>query len=59
MSDGAPHIAWVGDLDGDSRPDFLADLRTDDCGHAWALFLSSAAEGLAPVRVAGLASGCC
>jgi len=39
-----PDVIWIGDLDGDGKLDFFADLKMFETPGQWALFLSSAAQ---------------
>jgi hypothetical protein len=41
--DAIPVVNWVGDLDGDGKPDFLMSMPDDSCGHDERLYLSSQA----------------
>ena len=42
--DGRPEFHWIGDLDGDSKPDVFMNLTDTYAGDYWTLFLSSLAK---------------
>lgn len=54
--DTAPHIYWVGDLDGDGKIDLLLTLH-DGCSYDERLYLSSLATGQAFIKKAAQLSG--
>jgi hypothetical protein len=55
--DTTPVIHWVGDLDGDGKPDLLLSLPQSNCGYEERLYLSSQAEAGELVHKAAMRSG--
>lgn len=55
--DLTPIVHWVGDLDGDGKPDLLLSLPDDNCGYDQRLYLSSQAVNGELVHRAAVLSG--
>ena len=54
--DTLPYIVWIGDMDGDKKPDFVLDLSEDYEEKTMALLLSSKASVTGFVRCVGYSS---